>query len=502
MKAVIYCRVSTKGQVENFSLATQEKECRLWCARNGYAVDRIFIDAGESAKTANRPDFLRLLEYCRTNKKFLQVLVVHTLSRFSRNTQDHHAIRGLLLGFGITLRSVTEPTDDSPEGRFIEDMVAGIATYENRSKSRRTRAAMTSALENGRWTFLAPIGYLNARSRTGPSLLEDPERGPLIKQAFEAFATGCRTRPEVLKETTALGLRTAKGARLSAQTFHTLLRNPIYAGQIVIPRLDVKSVGDFTPLVPRQVFERVQALLSAKVKAVLPHLRNHPDFPLRRFIGCAVCGTPLTGSWSRGRTTRYPYYHCRNCKEVRVRREVLESQFVQLLERLQPNASYMRLFHEVVLDVWKGRRSEATKIAKVATRLAEDLRRRLDRVEVAFTQTQSIDRMSYERQRDKLREDLALVEMESTEAKLDELDIEGVLAFAENVLTDTAGLWVAASLNQKQCLQNVLFPEGLKFDGKEFGTAATCLAFKQLKQLEVTENRVASPPGFEPGFQP
>lgn len=278
MKAVIYCRVSTKEQAQNFSLGTQEKECRLWCERNGYAVDRIFIDAGESAKTANRPEFLRLLAHCRTNKKFLQVLVVHTLSRFSRNTQDHHAIRGLLLGFGITLRSVTEPTDDSPEGRFIEDMVAGIATYENRSKARRTRAAMSAALENGRWTFKAPIGYLNARSRTGPSLLEDPERGSLIRQAFKEFTSGCRTRSQVLDRVTALGLRTAKGARLSAQTFHAVLRNPIYAGQIVVPRLDVRAVGDFTPLVSQQVFDGAQALLSAKVKAIGPHLHNHPDF--------------------------------------------------------------------------------------------------------------------------------------------------------------------------------------------------------------------------------
>ena len=123
-------------------------------------------------------------------------------------------------------------------------------------------------------------------------------------------------------------------------------------------------------------------------------------------------------------------------------------------------------------------------------------------MEVAFTQTQSIDGLSYERQRDKLREDLALVEIESTEAKLDELDIEGVLAFAENVLTDATGLWVAASLDQKQRLQNVLFPEGLTFDGKAFGTAATCLAFKQLEDLDASGNGMASPPGFEPGFQP
>lgn len=35
-------------------------------------------------------------------------------------------------------------------------------------------------------------------------------------------------------------------------------------------------------------------------------------------------------------------------------------------------------------------------------------------------------------------------------------------------------------LDQKQSLQRALFPEGLRFDGEKFGTAVTCLAFKQL----------------------
>ena len=49
MRAVIYCRVSSADQVKNLSLSTQEKACREYCAREGYDVDQVFIDAGESA---------------------------------------------------------------------------------------------------------------------------------------------------------------------------------------------------------------------------------------------------------------------------------------------------------------------------------------------------------------------------------------------------------------------------------------------------------------------
>lgn len=39
--------------------------------------------------------------------------------------------------------------------------------------------------------------------------------------------------------------------------------------------------------------------------------KQHPEFPLRGFVRCADCGSPLTASKSRGKTGRtYPYYRC------------------------------------------------------------------------------------------------------------------------------------------------------------------------------------------------
>ena len=43
--AVIYCRVSTKEQAENFSLATQEKACRNTSEREGLAVVAVYSEA-------------------------------------------------------------------------------------------------------------------------------------------------------------------------------------------------------------------------------------------------------------------------------------------------------------------------------------------------------------------------------------------------------------------------------------------------------------------------
>ena len=76
-----------------------------------------------------------------------------------------------------------------------------------------------------------------------------------------------------------------------------------------------------------------------------------------------------------------------------------------------------------------------------------------DRVVDAFLHRGLIDQRTYQRQVDKLDEEITLAETALHDARLDELDVEGVLAFAECVLTNAGRLWLEASLEQKQRLQ-------------------------------------------------
>jgi hypothetical protein len=124
-------------------------------------------------------------------------------------------------------------------------------------------------------------------------------------------------------------------------------------------------------------------------------------------------------------------------------------------------------------------------------------RERLDRIDEAFLHERSIDRQTYERQRGQLREQLALAEMELSATTENQIDVEGLLAFADHLLTNAARLWMELDLDQKQQLQQALFPEGLRFDGEKFGTAITCLAFKQLAKSEKDEPDLASPSGTD-----
>jgi hypothetical protein len=61
---------------------------------------------------------------------------------------------------------------------------------------------------------------------------------------------------------------------------------------------------------------------------------------------------------------------------------------------------------------------------------------------------------------------------------VEELDVEGLLAFAERILPRASDLWVQASLDYKQRLQQLFLPEGIAFDGNRFNrTAATAPLF-------------------------
>jgi hypothetical protein len=185
-------------------------------------------------------------------------------------------------------------------------------------------------------------------------------------------------------------------------------------------RRPIKTRGDFEALVGEQTFYRVQAILDGRIQVSGPRARNHPDFPLRGFVNCERCGRPLTGSWSKGRNGYYAYYHCqRQCRVVNITKAKLEGLFVDELTLLQPTAGYMRLLKERVLQIWQERLSDAKTHAAEAERRVKAVQQKLDRLDEAFLFSKTIDLASYERQRDKTREELTLAQIDQHADSLD-----------------------------------------------------------------------------------
>ena len=118
--AVAYLRVSTVEQArrgmepEGFSIPAQREACQRRAAQLEAEVVEEFVDRGESARSANRPDLRRLLAYVAENE--VRYVIVHKIDRLARNLADHVEITLALRMAGAELVSVSESIDDTPLG--------------------------------------------------------------------------------------------------------------------------------------------------------------------------------------------------------------------------------------------------------------------------------------------------------------------------------------------------------------------------------------------------
>ena len=487
MKAIIYCRVSTKEQAERFSLSAQEKTCRQYAERNGYDVTKVFVEKGESAKTIDRTELNQLIQFASKNHKNIDALIVSQIDRLSREPIDYFKLGEFFIKTDIKIKSATQNIDETPMGRFMEHLFIGIAKLENDERGEKTKSGMKQAVSEGYWCWPAPAGYRFARDDSNKSILVPTEEGKFIKEAFELVETGLYKQTEIVEKLRRKGFK-----RIRKQYLNRILRNPIYASLIRARKWfpeDIKGKHEY--LVSENTFFKVQAILNGKRPSITPRLRNHPDFPLRNFVRCAKCGQKLTGSWSTGRKKRYPYYHhgTKGCS-LTVPKELLESKFIDLLESVQPKQEILQLFEAIVVDVWKDKQQESlgdkSKLEKKVKEL-ETKRNKIDDLVIEGVFNEDIYKKNVER----VEEDMMLVKIELNEAKIKPSDVESCLNYCNYFLLNCVSLWVGAELDLRQRFQSLIFPQGISYDGKVFGTTPLAFIFKYLQQLPTKELHLA-----------
>jgi len=119
----------------------------------------------------------------------------------------------------------------------------------------------------------------------------------------------------------------------------------------------------------------------------------------------------------------------------------------------------------------------------------------------AFIYKKQLDEATYREQLDKLTEEIAFAQIEEQGARLEEIDIQAALSFAEHVLVNAARLWAESSPDQKQRLQQLLFPDGVVYQSGAYRTEATSSIFFDLGAIEDKNERLVALPGIEPGFE-
>ena len=108
----------------------------------------------------------------------------------------------------------------------------------------------------------------------------------------------------------------------------------------------------------------------------------------------------------------------------------------------------------------------------------------------------------YKQMKAEMDQELTVAEMKADAARCEVDDLEGLLEFAEGILLDPAQFWMQCSLEQKQRLQQVLFPEGVLFADGIYRTTTTCLMFSLLGAERADKEDLVALTGIEPVFQP
>src|SRR2546427_11697459 len=116
MNGIIYCRVSSKEQIQGTSLESQELACREYARSKNIKILKIFVERGESAKFSDRTQLLELIDFCKANKGKINLLRVWKVDRFSRNTGDPFNIKAVLMHYAGCTLPVTEPSDANRAG--------------------------------------------------------------------------------------------------------------------------------------------------------------------------------------------------------------------------------------------------------------------------------------------------------------------------------------------------------------------------------------------------
>ena len=496
-RAVLYLRVSSDRQVDNTSLKGQESVCRKWCRDNGITVDRIFIEKGESAKTADRTEFQTMFKYLSGARKgSITHLVCYKFDRFSRSIDEGAPYRLALRKMGVSLSSATEPTDDTPAGRFLSSMLIVVGELDNDMRSERSTSGMKARLSSGRWQWCPPTGYLKG-SKGGTSLVIDPIQGPFVQRLFKMVAEG-ETRGAALAKLTAQGFRSRRGGKLNQEAIKRLLSSPVYIGQVEGRKWGIAVQGDFPSLVDQRTFDKVQQVLAGKTPVAVPHARDREEFPLRGLLLCADCMKPVTASTSRGEYgTRHRYYRCHRAKgHVNAKAEVIEGAFLGLLDRLTLNAERMEFLGAVFRSVWTERTadaaSDAEALRKELAKLEKRKARMLDQLADGHVSGEDYARINKETS-------AAIAELQGRleTVEMGELDIDSAISYLEHLLWNARLVWESSDLQGKQRIQRRIFPKGLVMLKTGFGTPETHSIYMLLGDDSVSETEMVRPRRFE-----
>ncbi len=511
--AVIYCRVSSvKQSKQGHGLESQETRCRQYAELQGYEVEAVFPDdVSGGGDFMKRPGMVALLSYLKAQPDKNYVVIFDDLKRFARDTEFHFKLRRMFAERGAQVECLNFKFEDSPEGKFIETIIAAQGELERQQNGRQVSQKMQARMAKGYWVFRAPMGYKYEDTKEhGKLLVRDEPMASIITEAMEGYALGrFETQSEVKRyfESHPIFPKNQSGY-VSQQRVVDIFIRPIYAGYIHHQDWKLNWIkAKHEPLVSLQTFDAIQKRRNGFAKAPMRKNINH-DFPLRGFVLCGDCNKPYTACWSKGRLKKYAYYLCdtKNCVSYRksIPRDKIENGFADIVRTLRPTDDLFALAKVMFKNAWDQRGEQAQALIhalKAETKLIEkQIEGLLNRV-INTSSSTMID--AYETKIEGLEQQRRIMSEKLQNTAPRQGRFEDFIEHALNFLANPYKLWASEQFNHKRTVLRLAFSDRIIYHReKGYRTPKMSLPFKVLSGFETGEIEMVGPVGLEPTTRP
>ncbi len=391
----LYVRVSTINQIDKDSLKTQEDRLKAFCKANEINSFKVYRDAGFSAKDTKRPALETLFKDIKDGK--VSGVFVVKLDRITRSIKDLIHLTEFFNKHNIKFVSISESIDTSTAmGRAMQNLLGIFAQLEREVTAERVAIDMQHRAARGKWNGgVVPYGYtiqkllIKKFNKKGieinraleicteeKKLFVDAEEASVIKRIFETFLKTNSVRNTTIQLNNR-GIKTRKGELWSKTTIHRILSNPIYTGFLTYGKRKTDPVsgklikqdketwtiveGEHDAIVPLEIFEKVQNLLSQNQGKPTKSGRT---YLLSGIVRCGLCGGAMTGHTftKKGTGKVYSYYKCYSrlqkgtmaCKGLSLPANQLEDFIIDQLMKLSANKVFLS-DKKKMLDVLRSR---------------------------------------------------------------------------------------------------------------------------------------------------
>lgn len=516
-KAVGYVRISSTRQINGESPETQKAQILAYATQHNIQIIAWFYDEAVSAKTIQRPELKRMVQYIQGHKGQVDFVVVYKMSRISRDMNSYVELRLMLGRYGVNVRSATEPVDSSPTGRFMESIFMANGQLDNDIKAEYTRDNMKALAKQGYWQHPALLGYSNAKIQNDlgklrptmkPDLMADKVRTLLVR-----FSEGDISKAELTRYAKSIGLISKRGASLTETSINNMLTAPEYAGYVHDKHTDYELVdGKHKALISVEIYRRNQALLKSagNTRSGEKHYKVNKLYALRGTLLCSNCQKPMYGSAPRtGNGKGYsPRYHCAriSCRGIAssVKADLVHQQFIKALQEIKPSDKILKLFKEVLI------RESNVQLANLNTKISR-IRLNLNNVDETRTNVlkKFIDEQVTIEEKNSLIKDLD-EQKEASQLELDELTRqqsirEQDLDLCVNFMANVDIQWALSDIDIKQRFQKMIFQEGVTYNPAEgkFGTLSISPLYRLIRNEKGAEapsnSNLVAGGGLEPG---